>query len=94
MHDKVAGSMSAAKACEIYGVVHRNSLLWKWRYTSSDGSVTDCAEEFRLFLQCTAAARACGYEPRSDWTGPCALLFARDRRSKGEHPPDGAARQA
>ena len=86
--------MSAAKACEIYGVVHRNSLLWKWRYTSLDGSITDCAEEFRLFLQCAAAARACGYEPRSDWTGPCALLIARDRKLKGEHPPNGAVRQA
>ena len=92
MHDKVAGSMSVAKACEIYGVMHRNSLLWKWRYTGPDGSITDCAEEFRLFLQCAAAARASGYEPRSDWTGPCVLLIAQDRRPKAEHPPNGAAR--
>lgn len=85
--------MSAAKACEIYGVVHKNSLLWKWRYTGADGSVYDCAEEFGLFLQCAAAARACGYEPRSDWTGPCAFLVMRDRRKKEGHAK-GAARKA
>jgi len=85
--------MSAVKACEIYGVVRRNALLWKWRYTSADGSITDCAEEFRLFLQCAAAARAGGYEPRSDWTGPCAFLVVPDRRPKPEHP-DAAAREA
>lgn len=93
MHEKGAGSMSVAKACEIYGVVHRNSLLWKWRHTSADGSITDCAEEFRLFLQCVAAARACGYEPRTDWTGPCAVLIAPHRRPKGEHP-NGVGREA
>ena len=58
--------MSTARACEIYGVVHRNALLWKWRYTSADGSVTDSAEEFHLFLQCVAAARASGYAPHAD----------------------------
>jgi hypothetical protein len=82
--------MSAVKACEIYGVVHRNALIWKWRYTSADGNITDCAEEFRLFLQCAAAARASGYEPRSDWTGPCAFLVARDRRPKRGPPEEGA----
>ena len=93
MHDRVAGTMSAAKACEIYGVMHRSSLLWKWRYTSADGSITDCAEGFRLFLQCVAAARASGYEPHSDWTGPCALLITLDQRPKREHAK-GAAREA
>lgn len=69
--------ISAAKACEIYSVVHRNSLLWKWRVTTADGTITDSAEEYRLFLQCAAAARASGYEPRSDWTGPCALFISK-----------------
>lgn len=93
MHEGATAGMSAAKACEIYGVLHRNSLHWKWRYTSADGSVTDCAEEFRLFLQCAAAARACGYRPHSDWTGPCALLITRDRRTQDKHA-QGAAREA
>ena len=73
-----AGKMIDAKACEIYGVSHRNSLHWKWRYTSADGCITACAEEYGLFSQCAAAARALGYAPRSDWTGPCALIIARE----------------
>lgn len=74
--------MSAAKACEIYSVLQKNALLWKWRYTSADGRTTVCAEEYGLFLQCAAAARARGYEPRSDWTGPCALIIGQERRPK------------
>jgi hypothetical protein len=73
----VAEKMGASKACEIYSVLRKNALLWKWRYTGADGRTTDSADEYRLFLQCAAAARALGLEPRSDWTGPCALIMAR-----------------
>lgn len=68
--------MSAARTCEIYSVPHKNSVFWKWRYTGTDGHVNVCDEEYRLFLQCAAAARARGFEPRSDWTGPCARIGA------------------
>lgn len=78
--------MSAAKACEIYSIVHRNSSLWKWRYRDADGSVTVCAEEYGFFLQCVAAARARGYEPRTDWTSPCALIVTQDRKRKKDFP--------
>jgi len=84
--DGAAGSMSVASACEIYGVSHRNFLRWKWRATNAEGRVTACAEEYALFSQCAAAARACGYEPRSDWTGPCASIVEPDRRPAKEHP--------
>jgi len=70
----------AANACEIYSVSHKNSFLWMWRYKSADGCENVCAEYYKLFSDCAAAARARGYQPRSDWTGPCALLIAQDRR--------------
>lgn len=78
----VTGKMSVAKACEIYGVVHRNSMLWKWRYAGADGFMSVCAEEYSRFMECAAAARARGYEPRSDWTGPCARIDVQDGRKK------------
>jgi hypothetical protein len=71
------GKASASGNCEIYGVLRKNALFWKWRYSSADGSTTDGAEEYRLFLQCAAAARALGYEPRADWTRPCASITSR-----------------
>jgi len=73
--------MNATSACEIYSVLHRNSMRWKWRYMNADGSLTACEEEYGLFLQCAAAARARGYQPRTDWTGPCALIVTQDRKS-------------
>jgi len=72
--------MLARNACEIFSVSHKNSIAWKWRYTGVDGCMQACAEEYRLFLECTAAARASGYEPRSDWTGPCALINTQKKR--------------
>lgn len=63
-------------ACEIYGISRRNAFLWKWRYRSVDGREQACPEEYKRFLECAAAARASGYAPRSDWTGPCALVIA------------------
>lgn len=74
-------AVSASTACEIYSVTCKNSFRWKWRYTSADGAAHACPEEYSLFFDCAAAARACGYEPRSDWTGPCALNITQDRRS-------------
>ncbi|MDH4093332.1 MAG: hypothetical protein OEV81_00930 [Betaproteobacteria bacterium] len=71
-----------SKACEIYSVLRKNALLWKWRSTGADGGMTACAEEYALFFQCAAAARARGYEPRSDWTGPCASVIARREAAK------------
>lgn len=80
------GKRNTSKVCEIYSVLRKSSLLWKWRYTSADGCITDCAEDYDLFFQCAVAARARGYEPRSDWTGPCALIVTRDRRPKEALP--------
>ena len=74
----------AANACEIFSVSHKNSLLWKWRYTSLDGCENVCEAGYTLFFDCAAAARAGGYEPQSDWTGPCALIITQDRRPKKE----------
>jgi hypothetical protein len=67
-------------ACEIYGVTHKNSVRWKWRHASADGEMQACPEEYALLLECVAAARAGGYEPRSSWTGPCASLVSQDSR--------------
>ena len=72
----------AANACEIYSVSHKNSFLWKWRHTSADGCENICAEDYTRFSDCAAAARASGYVPQSDWTGPCALIIAKDRRPR------------
>jgi hypothetical protein len=72
--------VSTSNACEIYSVTYKNSFRWKWRYTNADGATHACLEEYSLFFDCAAAARASGYEPRSDWTGPCALIMTLDRR--------------
>ena len=76
---------AAGNACEIYSISHKNSFLWKWRYTSVDGCENVCEEDYALFFDCAAAARARGYEPQSDWTGPCALIVMKDRRPRKEH---------
>ena len=60
--------------CEIYSVAHKNSFRWKWRHAIKGGATLECAEEYELFFDCVQAARAQGYEPRSQWTGPCALI--------------------
>jgi len=73
---------TSSKACEIYSVLRKNALLWKWRCAGADGGMTVCAEEYALFFQCAAAARARGYEPRSGWTDPCASIFARREAAK------------
>ena len=67
----------AANACEIFSISRRNAFLWKWRYWNADGHEQVCPQEYKRFLECTAAARASGYAPRSDWTGPCALVIVR-----------------
>lgn len=67
-------------ACEIYGVMHKNSVRWKWRHARADGGMQACPEEYTLLVECVAAARAGGYEPRSSWTGPCASILAQDSR--------------
>jgi len=72
----------AANACEIYSVPHKNSFVWKWRYTGVDGGINVCPQEYERFFECVAAARAGGYEPRPNWTGPCALIVTRERRSR------------
>lgn len=74
--------MNLAKTCEIYSIRHRNTLLWKWRYTAANGFMNVCDEEYSRFVECVAAARARGYTPRSDWTGPCALINPRDGRTR------------
>lgn len=65
-----------ANACEIFGISRRNAFLWKWRYWNADGREQVCPQEYKRFVECAAAARASGYAPRSDWTGPCALVIA------------------
>ena len=60
--------------CEIYSVAHKNSFRWKWRYAGKGGTMVESAEEYTLFFECVQAARAQGYEPRPQWTGPCALI--------------------
>ena len=41
-----------------------------------DGRVDhECVEEFGVYFECVAAARASGYEPRCAWTGPLTLLL-------------------
>jgi hypothetical protein len=82
----MTGGTTSSKACEIYSVLRKNVLLWKWRCADADGGMTVCAEEYGLFFQCAAAARARGYAPRSDWTDPCASINARREVAK-----DGAA---
>ena len=74
----------AANACAIYSVSHKNSFLWKWRYTGVDGGENVSAEGYTLFSDCAAAARASGYEPQSDWTGPCAVIPPQHRRPRKE----------
>jgi hypothetical protein len=59
-----------ARFCEIYAVARRHSMHWKWRHRGADGLINECAEEFYRYLDCLAAARASGYEPRSKWTAP------------------------
>jgi hypothetical protein len=71
-----------SKACEIYSVLRKNAVLWKWRCAGEDGGMTVSAEEYTLFLQCAAAARASGYEARSRWTDPCASIVARREAAK------------
>jgi hypothetical protein len=66
-----------ANACEIYGISRRNVFFWKWRYRSADGRERVFPQEYKRFLECAAAARASGYAPRSDWTGPCAVVTVR-----------------
>ena len=63
----------AANVCRIYSVSRKRSLVWKWRYTGADGSENVCEKDYTLFSDCAAAARASGYKPQSDWTGPCGL---------------------
>lgn len=63
-----------ANVCEIYAVTRRNAFLWKWRYTGADGREQVCPQEYKRFAECAAAARASGYAPRSDWTGPCTTV--------------------
>lgn len=60
--------------CELYLVAHRHSSWWKWRAVGADGLVTECIGEFRVYIECVAAARARGYEPRAQWTAPVAQL--------------------
>ena len=59
--------------CEIYSVARKNSYRWKWRHTDAKGVTAECAEEYDRFFDCVQGARALGYDPRSDWTGPCVL---------------------
>lgn len=54
-------------ACEIYSVVRRNAVRWKWRHAAAGGAVVECTEEFERFSECIHAARASGYEPRTNW---------------------------
>jgi len=61
--------------CEIYNVPHKRSFRWKWRYLGADGCVNECVEEYAVYFECVAAARASGYEPRCAWTGPLTLLL-------------------
>lgn len=61
-------------SCEIYGLVRGSAFLWKWRCRDAGGREQVCPQEYKRFAECAAAARASGYEPRSDWTGPCALV--------------------
>jgi hypothetical protein len=79
---RLAGGRETASACEIFGVSRRNAFLWKWRYWSADGREQVCPQEYKRFLECAAAARESGYAPRSDWTGPCARVFAPPGPSK------------
>ena len=62
-------------ACEIYNVPYKRSFRWKWRHIGADGCVNECVEEYGLYFECVAAARASGYEPRCAWTGPLTLLL-------------------
>lgn len=65
-----------ALSCEIYGLSRGSTFLWKWRHLDADGREQVCPQEYKRFVECAAAARESGYEPRSDWTGPCALVKA------------------
>jgi hypothetical protein len=51
------------KNCEIFHVPHRGSFRWKWRHVGADGKVSESKQEYELFYECVAAARASGYEP-------------------------------
>lgn len=62
--------LAQALYCEIFNVPHKNTMRWKWRYLAPDGAMNECAEEYPLYFDCVAAARARGYEPRAGWTGP------------------------
>ena len=56
--------------CEIFNVPRKHTPGWKWRYLAPNGAMNECAEEYSLYFECVAAARALGYEPRAAWTGP------------------------
>ncbi|HUG76141.1 MAG TPA: hypothetical protein VML57_01505 [Burkholderiales bacterium] len=71
---------AAARPCEIYSVPHKHSFRWKWRSLDADGSLNERPEEYSLYFDCVAAARASGYEPRSEWTSPLMLSPRPSRR--------------
>lgn len=66
-----AGQLPVVNVCEVYRVAKKNAFWWKWRYTDPDGCTNVCAEEYAVVFECVEAARASGYEARSDWTRPC-----------------------
>jgi hypothetical protein len=59
--------------CEIFLVANKRAILWKWRYLSADGRVDECKDGYGEYFQCVSDARAKGYEPKPNWTGPLML---------------------
>jgi hypothetical protein len=75
-----SAARGAARHCEIYSVPHKHSFRWKWRPVGADGCLDACPEEYAVYFECVAAARASGYEPRSEWTSPLMLSPRPSRR--------------
>ncbi len=73
--DVSMASLLPSRFCTIFSVAHKHQCRWKWRSCVDDGPVDECAEEYDAFLECTAAARALGLVPRSDWIGPLSLCL-------------------
>lgn len=63
------------RICFIVSVAHKHECRWKWRCFAADGRMDECIEEYDGFFKCVAAARALGFVPRSNWTGPLTLCF-------------------
>ena len=69
-------SLLPHRFCTIFSVAHKqHHCRWKWRSCGAESPADECPEEYDAFLECTAAARALGFEPRSDWVGPLSLCL-------------------